>query len=400
MSPAKMKRQAECMGECVRDCKEDCSDPEVDEEDRKDPVTCGAECDKDCFDQCEEDNDPFGDGDQDDEVSDGRPGPKRADDEEVPRWNEMDEDDDEELSDGSGKGVQQATPPQQREMDHACLRECTPTCLSECEVDKRDAEEGASPAMAQGPRQCRKDCKARCEDDCYIDDGGMSPEAEERHRIEPSDEDQDGETNMPPEEGGPMPGGETSEMMDPRDRKLHKMLESCVDGCQGDCMGKCLSKAGLGMLPLSPLDPEELQNIRDKRGRPLPPKAVNGHLFCSEGCSGDCFQLCERQVSRQMASAAARQDGGMGRDEGPARRNRGVAEGRGGRKGARARGGGYGYGRDTVVLPKADNMLFGSTLWRIGVGAICLATLALGAWSFRRVCMGKGRARGAPMTPV
>ena len=43
-----------------------------------------------------------------DEVSDGRPGPKRDDmDEEPPRWNEMDDEDEEEPSDGSGKGVQQ-----------------------------------------------------------------------------------------------------------------------------------------------------------------------------------------------------------------------------------------------------------------------------------------------------
>jgi hypothetical protein len=267
---------------------------------------------------------------------------------------------------------------------------------------------GVSPAMAQGPLQCRKDCHERCEDDCYIDDGGMSPEAQERHRMDDpvSDEENSEETNMPPDEGGP----DSSERMDPRDQKLHKMLETCVDSCQGDCMGKCLSKAGLGMLPAYPQDPEELQNIRDRSGRPLPSRAVKGHLFCSEGCSGDCFQLCERQVSRQLAAAPGQGAAGRGGarpadggDEGVVRGRGGGGPrgGRGGRAGGRSSGG-YAYEKDTVVLPgKLQNdMLFGSTLWQVGLGVLCLATLALGAWSGRRICFGKGRSRGAAMTPV
>jgi hypothetical protein len=58
-----------------------------------------------------------------DEVSDGRPGPMRDDlDEEPPHWNEMDDEDPDEPSDGSGKGVQQVKRVIVENVDSLCLR--------------------------------------------------------------------------------------------------------------------------------------------------------------------------------------------------------------------------------------------------------------------------------------
>lgn len=392
MSAAVMKQKAECMGECMRDCKEDCVDPEVDEEDKaSSPEVCGANCDKDCIEQCDDEITS-----EQEEVSDGRPSVERDEEEdEPPKWNEGDDEDEEEPADGSGKGVQQRMPAVAREMDRECLAECTPSCHSECEEDPRDAEEGDSPAMARGAKQCKKDCVARCEDDCYIDEGGTAPDDPDRHRMQ-SDEDHE-----PPDESDTDRDSHDAMRMDPKEQQLHKMLEGCVDSCEGNCMGKCLNKAGLGMLPLHGLDPEELEGMRDKSGRRLPERAVKGHLFCSEGCSGDCFKLCEQQVSKQLGGGRGRRgerdsemismegneaddaavEGGRramreGQDYGEERRGRGGARGR------------KASGRNTVVLPAKlhqDGMLFGSTTWQVALAVICLTTVALGAWSGRRM---------------
>ena len=367
MTPAKMQKQAQCMGECLRDCREDCSDPEIDGADKKsNPGECGAACDKDCLEQCEDE--------RNDEVTDGRPVPRDEEEEdEPPKWNAGDDEDENEPSDGSGKGVQQATSPVKRKMDNMCLGQCTKVCDGECEVDPRDDGKMPSPAMARGPVQCMKDCVARCEDDCYIDEGGMIPDDPDRHRMPPDDEEDVGQDSM------------NAKAMDPRDRQLHQMLEGCVGSCENNCMGKCLTKAGLGMLPPHGLDREELEGMRDKSGGRLPPGAVKGHLFCSEGCSGDCFKLCERQVSMQLS-------GGQGRGQGrPV--NAAVEGGRRAMQGERDGGRGGGRGRDvpgknTVVLPgklHSDGMLFGSTTWQIALALICVSTVALGAWSGRRM---------------
>ena len=408
------KERAECVGQCIQDCKEDCSDPDIVGEDNDNrggdnwKTICGSQCDKDCLDECEDvqqekdeeriygsreqEDGGLGD-DAQDETTGGRPYKRNVPNEEPPKWNALDDEDPDEPSDGSGKGVQQAMPPaMEREMDKECLSDCLPACKSECEDDARDADEGTSPALTGGSKECRKDCVSRCEDDCYIDDGGQLPDD-----LDEDENDPDGD------EMGPF--SHMDETASAEDEKLHQMLEKCVDSCQGDCMGQCLGRAGLGSLPPYELDPSELQAMRDRSGRPMPPQAVKAHLFCSEGCAGDCFKICEKSVATHMSAGATLEAGRSIMDAGmtgaaSARIGSGpeiVRQGKGWAPGARNGGG----NKRTVVLPAeyhhGQGVLFGSTIWQLGIGAIFAMFLALAAWFARKMCMGKGRARGAPM---
>ena len=134
---------------------------------------------------------------------------------------------------------------------------------------------------------------------------------------------------------------------------------------------------------------------------------IHTHMYIFDTCAGDCFQLCERKVSSQMAAheldgqegsgggrgrvvedgRRAARDGrsGGGRGErGEGGRGGGGRDGRGG-TGRRGKGG---YGRDTLVLPaklNSDSSLFGSATWQVGVAVISLATLGVGFWSTRRM---------------
>lgn len=302
---------------------------------------------------------------QDQEVSDGRPGPVLED--RAPKvWAQDVDEDPDEPSDGSGKAVQPETPMVGRVMDKTCVDDCLPPCTRQC------------PLKGGDQHVCTQECSLRCEDDCYIDEAGGPPS--------PPTGPPPSSSKLPPASTGdplmdamlgrggapkpPAPQEELNEM----ESNAQRLMQGCVGRCVGECVPHCLSAKQLQWLPAK-LSAQHLQRMRQNMSPQAADAAVKGHVACEGTCLDRCFPACEQSVaSKIQAQFGAEGEEGAGAIPGGGAN---VGRGRG-----RPRQNGYApYTQDTdgegnVIIPtETPPSPFSSMLWRGVLGVVLLGAL-------------------------